>query len=553
MKKHNILKVVLLTILVVVLCTWIFPSASFDNSLYTLTEGERAQAGLFDVFAYPMVAVMYFGNILLYTLAVGAFYGVLSRIPAYEKLVDRIVSQFRGLESLFLGLVVVLIAAIVSVTGMMVPILFLFPFIISVVLKMGYNKLVAATVTVGPTLAGVSGTTLGVMTTGYMNQLLAITSFDEMVSKLIVLCVYVVLLIAFLVLYGKKTRNVVVETMNTEKEDQKSLSNEKYEQTKLEIASDSKKVDASKKEKDATSSQKSTKSKDSTKKNATKGSNNQKTSSGKRGRPAKNRASMAKDSAETLVIRANSKKKVHVWPLVIIFDLVLIILGLSVFDWNGLFEITWFTDATKSVLTYAPIADFPIFGKLLGTVGAFGEWSLNIEITAFILIATCIVGLVYAVKWSDFIDGICDGVKKAFGPGLIMLLTYVVLVLTTYHPFQLCITKFLLDLTSGINVVTMSVIAMFASFFNVDMVYVAQSTLPYVQTIITDTTLYPLIGLIFQAMYGLILLIAPTSFLLMGTLTYLDIPYTQWIKHIWKFFLVLLAVLVVIFLIVLAL
>lgn len=538
MKKHNIFKVVLITIIAVALCTWIFPSAQFQ---YALSEGGRVQAGLFDLFSYPMVAIMYFGNILLYTLAVGAFYGVLSRIPAYERLVETIASGFKGKENFFFGIVVVLIAAIVSVTGLMIPIILLFPFIISVVLKMGYNKLVAATVTVGPTLAGVAGTTLGYMTTGYMNELLAIGSFDEMISKIVILAVYVVLLIAFLVLYGRKSKNVVVEKVA--KESHSSVEPEMKEEVVVEKKAKAKES-TSKKDKSVKAE---SSSKGSAKKKTTKNS-----TPSRRGRPAKNKASMAKDTAETLVVHARSQKKVHIWPLVVIFDLVLIIMGLSVYNWEGLHNITWFNDATDAVLGFE-VLKFPIFGKLLGQISPFGSWTLNIEITALVFIATCLLGLVYAVKWSDFIDGVCDGIKKAMGPGLIMLLTYVVLVVVTYHPFQLVITKFLLDLTSGINVVTMSIIAMLASVFNVDLIYVAQSTLPYIQSVITDTALYPLIGVIFQAMYGTILLIAPSSFLLMGTLAYLDIPYTQWLKHIWKLFFVLMAVLIVIFLIILAL
>ena len=33
---------------------------------------------------------------------------------------------------------------------------------------------------------------------------------------------------------------------------------------------------------------------------------------------------------------------------------------------------------------------------------------------------------------------------------------------------------------------------------------------------------------------GLSLLVAPTSFILMSGLTYLEIPYTKWLKYVWK-------------------
>ncbi len=539
MKKHNILKVLFITILAIVLCTWIFPSAQFQE---TLVEGERIQAGLFDVFAYPMIALQYFGSILLYVVTCGVFYGVAYRTSAYHQLVQKITDGFKGMEHIFLATVIILISVIVSVTGISVPILFVFPFIIDVVLKMGYNSLIAATVTVGPTVAGIAGTTLGVMTTSYLNQVLELSIFDEMVSKIVILIIFVILLIAQVILYGKKTKNVTVQA---EEKSTPSKANELKEEAEVE-----EKVVT----KEKTTGKKSTTKSNSktTKKNSSKSSKTNSKSTGKRGRPSKNSAAMARDNSETLVIPTKSEKKANIWPFVIIFDLLLIMLAISVFDWEGLFDITWFSEAKEAVTTYE-IFGFPIFGKLLGQLNAFGEWNIGIEMPALILIATCVLALIYRVKWQDFIDGICDGFKKAIGPATIILLTYVVLVLVTYHPFQLVFTKFLLDLTSGINVVTMTLTAMLASFFNVDITYVVQSTLPYVRTVITDSGLYPLIGIIYQSIYGLILLVAPTSFILMPTLSYLNVSYKQWISHIWKLFLTLLAILVVIFLIILAL
>jgi len=537
MKKHNILKVLLITIVAVAICSWIFPSAQFTD---TLVEGERIQAGLFDLFAYPGIALQYFGSILLFVLTCGIFYGVAYRIPAYHQLVERIVDGFQGMEHFFLSAIIILISVIVSVTGISIPIIFVFPFVIDVVLKMEYNRLVAVAVTVGPTIAGIAGTTLGAMTTSYMNQVLGLTAFDEMLSKVIILIIFIILLIAQVVLYSKTTKNSTIEVKETPKEEAK------VEQEKV-VVKESKKT--SKQPEKTKTTKNATKS---TTKTATKSTKSSNAKTGKRGRPAKNSAAMAKENSETLVVKTKAEKKANIWPFAIIFDLVLICLAISVFDWNGLFEISWFEEATEAVTTYE-IFGFQIFGKLLGQVQAFGQWSLGIELIALIMIATCVLALVYRVKWDDFIDGICGGVRKALEPAVVILLTYVVLVVVTYHPFQLTITKFLLDLTSGINVVTMTLASLLSSFFNVDLTYVTQSTLPYVQSVITDSSLYPLIGVIFQAIYGLTLLIAPTSFILMGTLSYLNVSYKQWIKYIWKLFLTLLAILVVIFLIILAL
>ncbi len=541
MKKHNILKVVLLSIVVVALCSWIFPGAQFQD---VLIERDRMQAGLFDLFAYPMVSLQYFGSIALYVLVCGVFYGVAYRIPAYRQLIQRIVDGFQGMEQFFLGVAIIVIATIVSVSGISVPIIFVFPFVIDVVLKMGYNRLVAATVTVGSTIAGIAGTTLGVLTTGFMNQTLQITSFDEMISKVVILVIFVVLLIAQVVLYGKKTRNVV-EASN----DQSStIEEKKSEEEEMKVVSKSSKDEKSSSK---TSSKRGRKpSSDKASKEAKKSDTKSKSTS-KRGRPSKNSAAMAKDSSEVLVVPTKKEKEANIWPLVIIFDLVVFILAISVFDWFGLFEITWFKDATEAVMTYE-IGGFPIFGKILGELSEFGNWNISIEIPALIMMATCVLALVYRVKWDTFIEGAYDGFKRAIRPAVIMLLTYVVLVVVTYHSFQLSIIKFFLDLTSGINVVTMTLVGLLSSVFNIELSYVTQNVVPYIQTVITDSKLYPLLGVIFQSTYALVLLIAPTSFILMGTLEYLGISYKQWVKYIWKLFLCLLAILVVIFLIVLA-
>ena len=93
MKKHNLFKVIGITIIVAVLLTWIFPITYFG---YSLTEGARSQVGLFELFSYGPVLFYYFGSIVFYVLAIGGFYGVLHGIDGYRNLLDRIVEKFKG-------------------------------------------------------------------------------------------------------------------------------------------------------------------------------------------------------------------------------------------------------------------------------------------------------------------------------------------------------------------------------------------------------------------------------------------------------------------------
>lgn len=466
MKKHNILKVVLISILVVVLCTWLFPSASFNTAL---VEGERMQVGLFDLFSYPLVALSYFGYSFIYVLLIGAFYGVLSKIPAYKELLNKIVKGFKSREWLFLVITMVVITAITSVTGLSFGLLVIFPITISLVLMMGYNKLVAASVTVGSVIAGLIGTTLGSSSVSYLNYLLNTKITDGMVPKIIVLVVALGLLVFNVLMYAKKTKN--------------------------------------------------------------------------------------NDVQESSLIPSNVEvqkgKKIRIWPLALVFDLTIIILMLGVIDWESVFGLEIFESATSAVTEFS-IGGFPIFGKILGSINPFGHWSFNVELPVILLLSTIVIGLIYRVKTSDFIENIISGMKKAVYPAAVVLLVFMLLIISTYHPFQLVIVKALLGLTNGLNVVTMTVISFLSSFFSVESVYTAQSTIPYITSVITKTELYPLIGLIFQSIYGLAMLILPSSAILMATLSYMDIPYGQWLKHIWKLFLEVLVVLLIIFIILLA-
>lgn len=531
MKKHNILKVVLLSILVAIVCTWVFPTASYQTELVV---GERSQLGIFDLFSYTVELFRYFPYVILMTLAAGIFYGVAYKISAYRVLLDKIVKMFSGKESIFLAIAMILIAAIVSVTGLSFGILFVFPFIISLVLLMGYNKLVAASVTVGSTIVGILGTTLGSSTVYYFNAVLGTDIQNEMITKVILLVVGLVLLVFNVLLYAKKTRNstdkvleFVPVSISADKKDVKVVKEEKVKVAKKETKKSAAKKSDSKKKAEV---EKKTTKKSSAKKATTK----------------TKAYDLKSKTAEVLTVK--SKKKAKVWPFILVFDLVVILIAVASFDWS-IFEVKVFEDALTAVQEFE-IGGFPIFAKILGSVSPFGNWTLNYEVPALIILATSFLGFIYGLKLDDFLDGVVEGIKRALKPTIYMFLIYLVLVICTYNPFQLNITKFFLDLTKDLNVITMTLIAMISSIFNVESVYVAQSTLPYVSSVITDATLYPLLAVIFQAVYGLMMLVAPTSVILIGTLSYLEVPYGQWLKHIWKLFLELLVVLVVIFFVV---
>ena len=128
MKKHNTFKVVLITILVFMLLTWILPAAYYSNGY---VDQGRVQMGIFDLFNYPITALSYFGYIAIFVLVVGGLYGVLNKISAYRVMLDKIVSKFKGKENIVLSVIMVLLAVLTSVCGLQLGLIIFVPKIIS--------------------------------------------------------------------------------------------------------------------------------------------------------------------------------------------------------------------------------------------------------------------------------------------------------------------------------------------------------------------------------------------------------------------------------------
>lgn len=511
MKKHNTLKVVLITILVLLLLTWILPAAYYSGGY---VDQGRIQMGLFDLFSYPLTVLSYFGYLAIFVLVVGAFYGVLNKIGAYRSLLDKMVKCFKGKEKIVISVIMVLFAVLTSVCGLQVGLIVFFPMVISLILLMGYDKMVAALTVVGSTMIGMAGSTYGYGNTSLIMGVLSLKIDSEIITKIVILVIGLILLIFNTLLYIKK------------------LDSKKKSTKKVEVAKEEK-----------TSKTKTSKTTKTTKTTKTAAK-----SSVKAAAKSEEKIVVAvKDELDEFVPNEVKGKKHSIVPLTIILGMIFVVLVLAFISWAGAFNNTVFTDVTASVTEFK-LFGFELFGKILGTVKDFGNWTVA-EMSVVLMIAMLLLSLIYKVSFDDMIDGIKDGAKKAIKPAIIVLLLYTCLVIVTYHPFQLVIYKAILGITKGFNVLTSSLVAILASFFNVDPAYAFNSSLPYLASVVTDSTVYSVIGVMFQSLYGATMLIAPTSMILMGVLSYLDISYKDWVKSIWKLLLELVVVLAIIFII----
>ena len=193
MKKYHTLLVVAITVLVVTLLTWILPVTYFSGELI---ETERAQAGIISIGSYGLFTFYNFIYVFIGLLLVGGLYGILNKIPAYRVLLDKVVKSVKNHKVLYLILTVVLLTIIVAFTGLTFEMLVFLPFIAAVVLLLGYDKIVAAMVTVGSVSVGVIGSLFSKTIVGKLNEVLETTTYtDLIIPKVVILVICAIILI----------------------------------------------------------------------------------------------------------------------------------------------------------------------------------------------------------------------------------------------------------------------------------------------------------------------------------------------------------------------
>ena len=201
MKKHKVLKVAIITLLICALLTWIIPCATYQMEY---SEIGRYQVGLFDILSYQSTVLGYFGYVALFVLVVGGFYGVLFKTGAYRAMLDSICKKFKGKETIFVIVIISLFAILTSFAGLQLALLMFFPFVISLLLMMGYSRVATVAVTAGSVAVGLMGTTFAYNTTQVLQEYLSVELTDLIWAKVILLVIGIILLALGVVKFSKK-------------------------------------------------------------------------------------------------------------------------------------------------------------------------------------------------------------------------------------------------------------------------------------------------------------------------------------------------------------
>ena len=497
MKKNNLFKAVGIVILIYILMSWIVPI------IYSVAgiEGEVSyQIGFVSILSVLLETFSGFGTVVLYVLLVGAFYGVLKATGAYDKLMELLSSKANGREKGVLIGIIVLMAVISSISGLDLGLLVVFPILISLIVKMGYDKLVALSATLGATVIGMYGATFAGTLYGLNNTVLNLKTFDQIIPKLIFLVVGVVGLVFFVLMYCKKKNFKLGEKKSVEKPDKKDNS-----------------------------------------KDSKKSSNVKKNS--------KTKAAVKSSSKKVAAVKKNNKEKKErtVLPALIIVGIVMLLFIVGTTSWEGIFGSNWFSSAHES-WTGFKIGGFDILNKLFGGVDAFGSWNTPVRFQVYsmiLIVAMVILAIVYRTKADECFEGFVDGIKSFVVPATLTILACSLFVFIYYNPVLTPVSSLLLG--KDFNVALTGIYTVINSVFYVDYYYLAYSVLYSITSVYSDSTVLSIISVMFTNLYSLVMLVAPTSILLLITLSISDVKYTEWFKFIWKLALALLVVSFIVF------
>jgi len=473
MKKHGLLKTLGILLLLIVVVSFILPGRQ-DIVDYI---------GLGDVLVnYFSIVLQNFCYVVLFVLAVGGFYGVLNKTPAYKKLVDNIVSKVKPTGKKFVFVTILVFAVVASLTGMTLQLMIFVPFVATIILLLGYDKLVAISSTVVSIMVGYIG---GVFVTFLNPNTYTITTYESFLGvknklgntepKLLLLFTGIALLIYFVNRHIKSVEEKKV----------------KYE--------------------------------------------------------------LNEDSELMIHEIKGDYKEIKTWPLIVVMAFIFVILTLGMIPWESLFEIKIFADF-HLWLTGLSIKGFAIIPNIISeSMPAFGAWNGNgnpMEIYVYtsmlLLFATTLITLFNKIKFNEAINSFVEGMKKTLPAAVLITIAYTVLVCVYNNGFFEGIIADYGKFNFGLS----SLLAFLGTILHVDTTWIILGAYTPIINLITDDAIYSSVAVLLQGIYGITSLIGPTSLILIFALSYMDIPYTTYLKYIWRFILSLVILLALVTLLV---
>ncbi len=194
-KESKLIYSIVICFLVYVLLSWIIPTGTFSAG--EITTSSTNPVGLGGLLYYPALTLGTFIQFGLIVLAIGGLYGVMKRTKSYAKMIEFVVTKCNSKKKGLLIATILVTAILTSLFGCPYVMLILVPFMMDVLMELGYSKKIALVSTIGSILVGQVGSTFGYTIAGAAATTLGIDILSGLLSRVILLALVLFIFILF--------------------------------------------------------------------------------------------------------------------------------------------------------------------------------------------------------------------------------------------------------------------------------------------------------------------------------------------------------------------
>lgn len=220
-------------------------------------------------------------------------------------------------------------------------------------------------------------------------------------------------------------------------------------------------------------------------------------------------------------------------PFIVIVLLGFIVCLVCMYNWYYGLGVTLFNKLYTKI-TEVSIGSYPLMSNILSGMSSFGYWS-NYELAVTLIVVSIIIAWVYNIKMDDFIDGAIKGMKEILPVAVFATICNVVFIVMIAGE-----TEFLATIINRIggsgtsfSLPVVAISSFIGSLFYNDLYYLLTDMIGIVLNY--DAIYYPIAGIVINAIYSIVMMIVPTSVVLVMGLKYYGISLKEWLKTIWTY------------------
>ena len=226
--KNDKLKIMLICFLVYAAISWLFMGFSYQSG--ELVSMGWYRAGLFDLVAVIFSGLTYKINDIIYILFVGGMYGVLSQAESYKTIVNKTASFVKKHSELSFILVTLIVGLYTAISSEIITLFIIVPFIMSVFLKAGHDKLTALSASFGGLFIGYLGQIVGTYGNEFIYEYLSVVPSNNIIVKIVLFVIALVLFNVFGIYHMRNNTEQIEENSDMYEVGEVKKVTKKYEQ-----------------------------------------------------------------------------------------------------------------------------------------------------------------------------------------------------------------------------------------------------------------------------------------------------------------------------------